>query len=292
MINCTNLVKTYSGKTVLRGVTLKLEPGKIYGLIGPNGSGKTTLLSALTAQTPIDCGEVTLDGAPVWENAAALRQLCFAREIKASSQNGLGATKLKEYLRIASIYYPNWDGEKAERLCTAFHLTEPKKSLMKLSKGQLSCVSIVVALASGAAYTFLDEPVAGLDVLMRDRFYRVLLDEYAETGRTFVISTHIIEEAANLFEETLLLNDGRLLLQENTEALLARAYRVSGHAEAVDAALRGYHIVGTAMTGRAKQTVVLLEPGQTPPASPELTVETMHLQALFAAICEGGEIHV
>ena len=107
MINCTNLVKTYSGKAVLRGISLTLEPGKIYGLIGPNGAGKTTLLSALTAQTPIDGGEVTLDGAPVWENAAALGQLCFAREINASSQNGLGSTKLKEYLRVASIYFPH-----------------------------------------------------------------------------------------------------------------------------------------------------------------------------------------
>lgn len=292
MINCTNLVKTYAGKAVLRGITFSLAPGKIYGLIGPNGAGKTTLLSALTAQTPIDGGAVTLDGAPVWENRAALSQLCFAREINASSQNGIGGTKLKEYLRIASIYYPAWDADKAAMLCEKFNLTEPKKQLMKLSKGQLSCVSIVVALASGAPYTFLDEPVAGLDVLMRDRFYRILLDEYAESGRTFVISTHIIEEAASLFEETLLINGGQLILHENTEALLARAYRVSGHVDAVDAALKGYHTYGALRTGRAKSAVVLLEEGQPAPAAPDLTVEPMHLQALFAAICEGGEANV
>lgn len=289
MIKCEKLTKTYGKKTVLRGLDLTLEPSKIYGLIGPNGAGKTTLLAALCAQTPINAGAVTLDGAPVWENAAALRRLCFAREINASSQNGIGSTKLKAYLRMASIYYPSWNAELADRLCAVFGLDEPKKRLMQLSKGQLSCVSIIVALASGAAYTFLDEPVAGLDVLMREKFYRVLLDEYAESGRTFVISTHIIEEAAGMFEETIVLDGGEILLHENTEALLARAYRIEGRTDLVDAATAGCTTYGARTLGRAKSVVVLLEAGQSAPASPELTVEPMHLQALFAAICGGGD---
>lgn len=289
MIKCEKMTKSYGKKTVLRGLDLALEPGKIYGLIGPNGAGKTTLLAALSAQTPVSAGAITLDGAPIWENVAALRRICFAREINASSQNGIGATKLKAYLKMASIYYPNWDAEMAERLCVQFGLDEPKKQLMRLSKGQLSCVSIIVALASGAEYTFLDEPVAGLDVLMRERFYRVLLDEYAASGRTFVISTHIIEEAAGLFEETILLAGGEILLHENTEALLARAYRIEGHADLVDAATAGCATYGARQFGRSKSAVVLLEEGQAVPASPELTVEPMHLQALFAAICGGGD---
>lgn len=81
-------------------------------------------------------------------------------------------------------------------------------------------LTIVVALASKAEFTFLDEPVAGLDVVARDQFYRILLDEFTESGRTFVISTHIIEEAEDLFEEVIFLHKGEILLKENTQELL------------------------------------------------------------------------
>ena len=98
---CENIVKTYSGKEVLQDVSLELQPGKIYGLIGRNGAGKTTLLSILTAQNPATRGSVTLDGAPVWENRRSLEKLCFSRELNANAESGLAAMKAKEYLRIS-----------------------------------------------------------------------------------------------------------------------------------------------------------------------------------------------
>lgn len=137
--------------------------------------------------------------------------------------------KVKEYLRAASIYMPGWDKEYADRLIREFEL-DTKARINKLSKGMLSMVTIVVALASKAEFTFLDEPVAGLDVVMRETFYKLLLEEFAESGRTFVISTHIIEEAADVFEEVIVLNKGRIILKENTQELLERACHVSGRA--------------------------------------------------------------
>ena len=104
----------------------------------------------------------------------------------------------------------------------------------------LSMVTIIVALASKADFTFLDEPVAGLDVVMREYFYHKLMEEYTETGRTFVISTHIIEEAADLMEEVIMIKDGSLLLKEYTLDLLERSYHVSGLAEVVDQAAEGF----------------------------------------------------
>ena len=95
-------------------------------------------------------------------------------------------------------------------------------------------LSIVLALASKADFTFLDEPVSGLDVVAREQFYRLLLEEFTESGRTFVISTHIIEEAADLFEEVIFLHQGKILLKENTQELLERCIYVSGRAEEVD----------------------------------------------------------
>lgn len=235
---CSNITKTYGKKDVLVNVSLELEKGKIYGLIGRNGAGKTTLLSILSAQNPASAGTVMLGEEPVWENRKALDHICFSREINALGANGQGnGYKVKDYLRAASIYLPNWDKEMADRLIKEFDL-DVKKKVIKLSKGMLSMLTIVIALASKADFTFLDEPVAGLDVVMREYFYRTLLEEFTESGRTFVISTHIIEEASDVLEEVIMLDKGQIILKENTQALLERAVHVSGKEDVVDAATK------------------------------------------------------
>ena len=281
---CQQITKKYKDKVALDQVSLTLEQGKIYGLIGRNGAGKTTLLSVLTAQSPATSGTVTLDGMPVWEDRKALEHLCFSRELNVSSESGLGSMKVKEYLRIASIYYPHWDAAMAEKLVQLFELPL-KKRMNKLSKGMLSMVTIIVALSSKAEFTLLDEPVAGLDVVAREQFYKLLLEEYTETGRTFVISTHIIEEAADVLEEVIILKDGRVLLESETQALVDSARYVSGRAEDVDAATAGLEVHRPEVTGRAKSVTVLLKPGQTIPAGYDVTVQPMNLQKVFLALC-------
>ena len=281
---CKGATKRYHDKEALRQVDLTLESGRIYGLIGRNGAGKTTLLSVLTAQNPLTAGTVTLDGAPVWENRQALSRLCFSRELNVSASSGIAGYKIRDYLKAASVYYPHWDPALAERLVQAFRI-DPKKTFMKVNKGMLSAVTITVALASKAEFTFLDEPVAGLDVIAREFFYHTLLEEFAESGRTFVVSTHIIEEAAAIFEEVIFLKDGRLLMKENTEALLARSFRVSGLAADVDAATAGLTCRHVESFGRRKSVTVLLNEGQTLPEGENLTVQPVPLQQLFVALC-------
>lgn len=286
---CEHITKTYSGKDVLQDVSVTLEQGKIYGLIGRNGAGKTTLLSILTAQNPASAGTVTLDGQRVWENRRALVSLCFSRELNPSADNGLASMKVKDYLRTAAIFYPNWDKAMEERLLALFALPV-KKRLGKLSKGMLSMVTIVVAMCAKAPFTFLDEPVAGLDVVARDQFYKLLLEEYAATGRTFVISTHIIEEAANVMEEVLIIREGQLLRKQNTQELVDSACCVSGLAEEVDAATRGLTQHHVEQVGRRKIVSVLLEPGQSLEEGHDVTVAPMTLQQVFLALC-GEEVH-
>ncbi len=203
-LKCENIVKTYNKTDVLKNINLEIEHGKIYGLIGRNGAGKTTLLSVMTAQNPVTGGTVTYDGMPVWENQKALDHLCFSRELNAATTFGPNTMKIKEYLKTASIFYPKWDKQMAEQLINLFHL-DVKKRISKISKGMMSMVTVIVALASKADITIMDEPVAGLDVVAREQFYRLILEEYTNTGRTFIISTHIIEEAADVFEEVIIL---------------------------------------------------------------------------------------
>lgn len=279
-----DIVKTYGKKDVLHGLDLELEKGKIYGLIGRNGAGKTTLLSILSAQNPATRGTVTYNGMPVWENRKALDHICFSRELNPITGYGANNYKIKDYLKAAAIYMPNWDKNLAERLVKEFDLNV-KKKISKLSKGMMSMVTIVIALASKADYTFLDEPVAGLDVVMRDYFYRVLLEEFSESGRTFVVSTHIIEEAADIFEEVIMLDGGRIIMKEDTQELLDRSYHVSGKAEDVDALVSGLRVYHEEKRGRSKGVTVLMEPGRQLQPVPEVTVQPVNLQQLFVALC-------
>ena len=285
---CKNVHKNYKKTEVLKGLDLVLEKGKIYGLIGRNGAGKTTLLSLTAGQNPATSGEITLDGTAVWENQKIMDKICFSREINPMSNLGLGTYKIKDYLKIASIFMPNWDQAYAEELLKVFEL-DKKKRLNKLSKGMLSMVTITVALASKAEFTFMDEPVAGVDVVMRDQFYRVLLEEFAESGRTFVISTHIIEEAADVFEEVIMLDGGKILLKENTQDLLDRARHISGKAEAVDKFIEGYETYRPEKLGRSKGVTVLLKQGESLESNEDISVQPMSLQQVFVAMC-GKEV--
>lgn len=284
-IKCNQVTKRYGAKAVVKNLELTLEKGKIYGLIGRNGAGKTTLLSMMSAQNPVSEGSVTLDGENIWENRNALRHICFAREINPNvNQNAFANAKVRDYLKTASLFYPAWDQKLAEKLVEKFEL-DGKKRLGKLSKGMLSAVTIIVALASKADFTFLDEPTAGLDVIMREYFYRMLLEEYTDSGRTFVISTHIIEEAADVFEEVMIIKEGELLLKENTAELLERAYRISGLDEVVDEAVKGLKCHHEEKNGRAKSVTILLGEGERLPEGYDVSIQPLTLQNLFVALC-------
>ena len=196
----------------------------------------------------------------------------------------MSGMKVKDYLKTASYYYPDWDQALAEELIKKFELNT-KQRINKMSKGMLSMVTIIVALASKADFTFMDEPVAGLDVVMRDYFYHKLMEEYTETGRTFVISTHIIEEATDLMEEVIMIKNGEMLLKENTQELLERSYHVSGLAEVVDQATEGYERHHEEKMGRSKSVTILLKEGQKLPEGYDVTIQPLNLEKLFVSLC-------
>lgn len=282
---CEKINKNYKDTKVLKDIDLTIEEGKIYGLIGRNGVGKTTLLSIISGQNPSSSGDVFLDGEKVWENTKSLCNICFSRELNITGDSAaLGNYKIKGYLKAAAIFYPNWDGEMADRLVKDFGL-DPNKRLSKLSKGMLSMLTIIIALASKAKFTFLDEPVAGLDVVARDDFYRLLIDEFSDSGRTFVISTHIIDEASDVFEEVIVMKEGGILLKENTVDLLERTIHISGEASKIDEYIKDKKAYGVHNTGRSKGCTVLLNDGELPPSDNELTVQKESLQQLFVALC-------
>ena len=142
-----------------------------------------------------------------------------------------------------------------------------------------------MALCSGAPYTFLDEPVAGLDVVAREQFYKLLLEEYSNSGRTFVVSTHIIEEAADVLEEVIILHEGKVLIETDTQAFVDSAVHVSGKIEEVDAATAGLEVHHPETVGRSKGVTVFLKPGQKVDESRDVSVQPVSLQRAFVALC-------
>lgn len=252
---CSNLTKSYGAKKVIDGVSLTLEPHRIYGLIGRNGAGKTTLLGLISGQNYPDSGDVTLDEKPIKDNQELLDQICFSRELSQILLFGRDTRKVKQLLKTAELILPYWDNEYAKQLIGEFELDEGKR-IANLSKGMLSAVTIIIALASKSPITFLDEPVAGLDVFMRDKFYRLLLKEYTESERTFVVSTHIIDEAANMLEDVIIIESGKILLTENTDELLSRHRIVSGRADDIDEFCKSYKVTHSEFHGKSKTVCV------------------------------------
>ena len=288
ILKAEGLCKSYGSKQVLQNLDLTIQPGKIYGLIGRNGAGKTTLLGILTAQNTKDTGEVTYGGQPVWENQAVLSQICFSRELQATQFGGQNNLKVRDYLRSAAIFCPNWDQAYADRLLSEFQL-ETKKKICQLSKGQMSMVTILVALASRAPLTILDEPAAGLDVVMRERFYQLLLDDFAETGRTFLVSTHIIEEAASVFEQVIILDQGRILENSPTDELIDQFRYVSGREDEVDRVCAGVEVLSRRTVGRHTTAAVRGNPEKLAALSGDVDIAPMNLQNVFVALCGHGD---
>ncbi len=288
-LQAAKLCKNYGKQPVLQDLDLTFEPGRIYGLIGRNGAGKTTLLGILSGQNYATGGRALYGGQPVWENSAVLGNLHFAREMSAASE--LAGLSVKNFLRAGRLFCPYWDQNYADELIKKFEL--PNKMINRLSRGQMSMVSITAALASRAPVTLLDEPTAGLDVVARERFYRILLDEYQRTGRTFVISTHIIEEAASVFEKVVILDEGKVVADQNTEDLVEQFRYISGPAAELDAALaeRGITPLQTQVLGGHKMVAVRGEEAlfEELAARDGLTVEGMNLQNVFVAMCGHGD---
>ncbi|GAA2544692.1 ABC-2 type transport system ATP-binding protein [Neomicrococcus aestuarii] len=250
-ITLRGLTKNFGKTKVLRGLDVEIQPGTIVGLFGRNGVGKTTLMSILSNQERPTSGEALIFGEPVWENPEALSQICFIRE----NQKYPDESALKHVLRAAANFYPNWDNELADHIKGRFRLPEGTQ-IKKYSRGQLSALGILIGLASRAPVTFLDEPYLGLDPTARDMFYDLLIEDVGESPRTIVFSTHVIDEAANLFERVIVLDEGEIVLDMRVEEATESAYNIAGPALAVDELTRGLKVLKVRMLGGLKSATV------------------------------------
>jgi ABC-2 type transport system ATP-binding protein len=276
-----DLTMRYRGHTALHGVGLELERDTIHGLLGRNGAGKTTLMRILTGQEFESSGRVEVFGQPPRENDAVLRRVCFIRE----SLKYPTYFKLREALAAAAIACDNWDAAFAERLVRDFELPR-NRQLKKFSRGQLSAVGIVIGLASRAPLTLFDEPYLGLDAVARQVFYDRLLEDFAEHPRTVVLSTHLINEVADLIEHVVLIDGGRVVLDADADELRGRAVSVSGPAAAVDAYAEGVPALHRSELGGRLRVALPRRPDR--PAD-DVSVDPLSLQELIVLTTNQGD---
>ena len=277
-VEVRGLTKTFGSLRAVDDVSFRVQTGAICGLLGRNGAGKTTVMSLLTGQEFPSGGEIEVFGANPLENARVLQNVCFIKE----SQKYPDEFKPRHVLKSAPWFFEHWDAEFAERLVDDFQLPMNRK-IKKLSRGQLSSVGVIVGLASRAPLTFFDEPYLGLDAVARQIFYDRLIADYGEHPRTIILSTHLIDEVANLLEHVLVIDRGRILIDTSADELRESATSVVGTRNTVDAFVKNRDVLHREnIGGLASATVSGLDPdGRHEAAEAGLELAPVSLQQLI-----------
>lgn len=238
VVEIKGLTKSYGNVTPIKDISFSIEPNKIYGLLGRNGAGKTTIMHMITAQLFPTRGELRVFGELPYENNRVLSQICFIKE----SQKYPDTYRIIDVLEISALFYPRFDREYAYALVKDFNLPL-KRRIKKLSRGMLSAVGIVVGLASRAPLTIFDEPYLGLDAVARSLFYDRLIEDYSEHPRTVILSTHLIDEVSQLLEHVIVIDNGKIIINEDADTLRGRAVTLMGGATKVEEFITGKEVI-------------------------------------------------
>ena len=277
-ISATALGRRYRDQIALDDVSLTVEPGIVTGLLGRNGAGKTTLMRIITGQEFPSSGDIRVLGQAPAENDDVLRRMVFVREEQAYPD-----LRVEHAIRVASWFYPNWSEDLAQQLLSDFTLPL-KRRIKRLSRGMRSAVGIVIGLAARAELTLFDEPYAGLDAVARQLFYDRLLAEFAEHPRTIVLSTHLIDEVADLLEHVVLLDRGRVVLDAPADDVRGTGMTVSGPATAVQEFVAGRTVWHQQRLG-SRASVTIADPldfaAQARARALHLSLEPLSLQQLL-----------
>ena len=214
MIEVRELVKSFEGLRALDGLTLTVPKGAVYGLVGPNGAGKSTLIRHLTGIYRQDSGSVLIEGEPVYENPAVKQKIAYIPdEVFYYTQ-----ATLRDMKGLYKDLYPGFDEDCYRKLAGAFELDEGRP-IRKFSKGQQKQAAFWLALSLRPELVVLDEPVDGLDPVMRRQVWSLLLSDVAERGTTVLVSSHNLRELEDVCDHVGILNRGKMLLERSLSEL-------------------------------------------------------------------------
>ena len=214
MIEVKKLVKTFDGFTALDSATLTVPKGAVYGLVGPNGAGKSTLLRHITGVYKQDSGQVLINGVPVFENRHAKERVVSIPD----DWFFYNQSTIREMAKLYAGMYPRFDWGRFEKLRGLFCLPE-KKAIRRMSKGMQRQAAFWITMSCMPEYLVLDEPVDGLDPVMRRQVWQVLLDDVAARGTPVLLSSHNLRELEDVCDHVGIMNQGKVLLERTLSDL-------------------------------------------------------------------------
>ena len=214
MIQVRNLTKTFDGFAALQEASLTVPRGSVYGLVGPNGAGKSTLIRHLTGIYRPDSGEITIDGEPVWENASLKARVAVIPD----DWYYFSSASIRDMMRFYRGFYPRFSMERYQKLGEIFRIDE-KRTIRRLSKGMQKQAAFWLSLSAMPDCLILDEPVDGLDPVMRRQVWSLVMGDVSERGSTVLVSSHNLRELEDVCDHVGILDHGKVLLERSLAQL-------------------------------------------------------------------------
>ncbi|WP_458119942.1 ABC transporter ATP-binding protein [Paenibacillus sp. Z6-24] len=222
MIEIKQLTKIFEDERAVEDVSLTVHKGSIFGLLGSNGAGKTTLLKTMAGVYRADKGEVLLEGQPVYENPQSKQRMIFL----ADQPYFFAQTSIQQMAVFYRAIYPHWDEQRFQQMAQAFASIPLKRKLHRLSKGMQRQASLWLALSCKPDILILDEPIDGLDPVMRRQVKNLLFQEVADREMTVVISSHNLREIEDMCDHVGIMHQGRLLIEKELDDLKAASHKI------------------------------------------------------------------
>ncbi|MEL7622773.1 MAG: ABC transporter ATP-binding protein [Clostridiales bacterium] len=256
MIRGEGLNKKFGSFQAIDGLNIHVGKGNVYGLVGPNGAGKTTLIKMLNGIFRPDSGSISIDGQAVWENEKLKKRMIYVSD----DLYYFSMATIKDLAQFYAGIYPHWNSRRYERLKEAFPIEE-KRRLIRLSKGMQKQVAFWLGLCTMPEIMILDEPVDGLDPVMRRQVWSLMLQDVAEREMTVLVSSHNLRELEDVCDHVGILNQGRMLLEKNLDEVKANIYKIqvafAGDAEeAVQAISSKFQVLNKEVFGSVWRLII------------------------------------
>jgi len=256
MIEVKDVVKTFDGFRALDGVTMTVPRGAVYGLVGPNGAGKSTLIRHLTGIYRPDSGAIDIDGQPVYENPAVKARIAYIPD----DVFYFPQATIPDMMRYYRGIYPKFDAERYQKLGEVFRL-DPKRQIRRLSKGMQKQAAFWLAMSLRPDVLILDEPVDGLDPVMRRQIWSLVVEDVAGYGMTVLVSSHNLRELEDICDHVGMMHAGRMLLERSLAELqenIVKVQLVTDQPLPEDLA-----VLHASTLGRVQTLIIRGEPAQT-----------------------------
>ena len=251
MIQVNKLIKSFEGFRALDGLDIHVPRGAVYGLVGPNGAGKSTVIRHLAGIYRQDSGQVRIDGQPVYENPEIKGRIAYIPDdIFYYTQ-----ATINDMMKFYRSVYPRFSPERFETLSALFNL-DRKQPMRKLSKGMQKQAAFWLAMSQCPEVVILDEPVDGLDPVMRRQVWSALLSDVAENGTTVLVSSHNLRELEDVCDHVGIMNHGRMLVERSLSELQDNIVKIQLAFADGGKLPEGLEILHSSSTGRLQQLIL------------------------------------